>query len=82
MGLRSDAERLLEVFSWGEEFLRLNEEAFEAYAAARTPRELRTAESALLERWRLEAVERRAQEIDLPPEAMHLGTILVSFLVW
>ena len=76
VGLRSDAERLLEVFSWGEEFQRLNEEAFAAYSAVKTARELRGAEAALLERWRLEAEERRAQEIDLPPEAVR------TFMSW
>lgn len=67
VGLQTQAKRLLRAFSWGEEFLRLNEEAFEAYSQAKDAAALRRAEAALLERWRNEAAERRAQDPDLPP---------------
>eukprot|EP00439_Symbiodinium_sp_Y106_P053005 s787_g7.t1 len=67
VGLQAQAKRLLRAFSWGEEFLRLNEEAFETYSQAKDAAALRRAEAALLERWRNEAAERRAQDPDLPP---------------
>ncbi|CAK9108089.1 unnamed protein product, partial [Durusdinium trenchii] len=68
VGLRVDGQRLLDAFSWGEEFLRLNEEAFEVYSEAKTAKDLRLAEAQLLERWRQEALERRQSAIDLPPD--------------
>ncbi|CAE7528359.1 TSR3 [Symbiodinium sp. CCMP2592] len=67
VGLHAQAKRLLRAFSWGEEFLRLNQEAFETYSQAKDAAALRRAEAALLERWRNEAAERRAQDPDLPP---------------
>lgn len=68
VGMRSEAQKLLDAFSWGEEFLRLNEEAFTVYSQAKNARDLRQAEAQLLERWRREAQERRSEEVDLPPE--------------
>eukprot|EP00913_Durusdinium_trenchii_P020095 g18884.t1 len=73
VGLRVDGQRLLDAFSWGEEFLRLNEEAFEVYSEAKTAKDLRLAEAQLLERWRQEALERRQSAIDLPPERRKNG---------
>ncbi|CAE7250109.1 unnamed protein product [Symbiodinium pilosum] len=67
VGLRAEAKRMLRPFSWGEEFLRLNEEAFQVYSEAKNAAALRRAEAALLEKWRDEAAERRAQDLDLPP---------------
>ncbi|CAE7509124.1 tsr3 [Symbiodinium natans] len=67
VGLRAEAKRVLRAFSWGEEFLKLNEEAFDVYSQAKNAAALRRAEAALLERWRNEAAERRAQDLDLPP---------------
>ncbi|CAJ1402363.1 unnamed protein product [Effrenium voratum] len=68
VGLRADAQRLLDAFNWGEEFLRLNAEAFEAYSAASNAAALRRAEAQLLARWQEEARLRRAEGMDLPPD--------------
>eukprot|EP00434_Breviolum_minutum_P009615 symbB.v1.2.008465.t1/scaffold474.1/size199077/8 len=68
VGMQGQAEKLLDAFSWGEEFLRLNEEAFEVYSEAKSARDLRVAEANLMDRWRQEAVERRSAAVDLPPE--------------
>eukprot|EP00435_Cladocopium_sp_Y103_P059826 s376_g21.t1 len=68
VGMRSEAQKLLDAFSWGEEFLRLNEDAFKVYSEAKNARDLRQAEAQLLEKWRSEALQRRSAEVDLPPE--------------
>lgn len=68
VGMRSEAQKLLDAFSWGEEFLRLNQEAFTVYSEAKNARDLRQAEAQLLETWRREAQARRSEEVDLPPQ--------------
>ena len=49
VGARDDAEALLEPLSYGAEFLRLNDTAFDAYAAALDSDGVRAAEAAFLE---------------------------------
>ncbi|KAA0145731.1 hypothetical protein FNF31_07979 [Cafeteria roenbergensis] len=43
-GFKAEAGRMMEEFGWGEEFLRLNHEPLEAYAAAETPAGVITAQ--------------------------------------
>jgi len=50
VGLPDDADALLESFAYGAEFLRVNDEAFAAYAAAPDAAAVRAAEAAFLER--------------------------------
>eukprot|EP00440_Ansanella_granifera_P027037 gb/GFBE01029361.1/.p1 GENE.gb/GFBE01029361.1/~~gb/GFBE01029361.1/.p1 ORF type:complete len:505 (+),score=113.79 gb/GFBE01029361.1/:1-1515(+) len=67
VGLKADAQKILDAFSWGSEFFRLNQEAFEAYAAAPDARGVRQKEEELMARCREEAAARRTESLDLPP---------------
>jgi len=68
-GFQEEAERLLEPFGWGPEFIRVNREALEMYAAATDAAGVRTAEKAYLEAGQAEIDARR----DLGPAAVGGG---------
>lgn len=68
-GLASEAEIILNAFNWGQEFKRINEEAFTEYALARNSAEVRARQAALLSRIQAEAAARRSEGMDLPPSS-------------
>ncbi|CAE8619872.1 unnamed protein product, partial [Polarella glacialis] len=66
-GLEAEAKRILKAFSWGMEFLRLNREAFDAYASAADGPGVRAKEAELMARIQAETQIRRNEAMDLPP---------------
>lgn len=66
-GFESDAHVVCRAFKWGDEFLRLNAEAFKAYAAAKDAKGVRAAEKAYLYKVQKEAEARKGMALDLPP---------------
>lgn len=69
-GLREDAEALLEPFSYGDEFFRLNAEALERYCAAADAAGVAAAEAAFLEECAADKADARARKAD--PDAGYM----------
>jgi pre-rRNA-processing protein TSR3 len=67
VGFPEDAEKVLEPFGWGQEFLRLNEEVLDAYAACSTSEEVIEAQNSFLAAEEEEAAARKDAPMDLPP---------------
>eukprot|EP00429_Kryptoperidinium_foliaceum_P057362 CAMPEP_0176084250 /NCGR_PEP_ID=MMETSP0120_2-20121206/42160_1 /TAXON_ID=160619 /ORGANISM="Kryptoperidinium foliaceum, Strain CCMP 1326" /LENGTH=193 /DNA_ID=CAMNT_0017418053 /DNA_START=29 /DNA_END=606 /DNA_ORIENTATION=+ len=67
VGLREQAEELLQPFSWGSEFLRLNEEMLDGYAAQSSSVGVREWQEDYLARCAAERSKRQAEGMDLPP---------------
>lgn len=67
VGLDADAKAVLRPFSWGEEFLRLNCESLQGYAAACDSKGVRAWQETYLKRCEAESAARKAEDIDLPP---------------
>lgn len=66
VGRKEEAVQVMEEFSWGLEFLRLNAECLEAYAACETSAEVVDAQNAYLEACQQEH-EERSKKLTLPP---------------
>merc|ERR1711970_1057372 len=65
-GLEDHAQVILEHFSWGEEFVRLNRDVFDLYASADDAIGVKAKEAEFLRRCAEEAAQRRSAAIDLP----------------
>jgi pre-rRNA-processing protein TSR3 len=70
VGRSSEATAVMENFGWGKEFLRVNEDAFEHYAACPNGAAVVEAQTLMLEHAEKEAAERKLVHIDdlLPPQ--------------
>lgn len=69
VGMDADAVSTLRPFAWGKEFFRLNAEALQGYAAAKTCQGVRAYQDAYLARCEAEAVARKAEAVDFPPSS-------------
>jgi len=66
-GFDDVADEVLQAFSWGDEFVRLNREALEAYRAVEDSAAVLAQQAAYLQACQEEKVQRKAAVMDLPP---------------
>ncbi len=71
VGLKDEATSIMSHFRWGQEFLRINEEVFEAYSTCKNGEEVVEAQNNFLGKCREESELRRQLPRDcmLPPES-------------
>jgi len=66
-GERTAAERLMSKFSWGEQFIKLNEDILCKYAQCTNGEQVIAVQNEHLITIERESIENRQREIDLPP---------------
>lgn len=66
IGMKSNAQLLLLKFKWGPNFLKMNEDLLDAYAACKTGADIISRQNAHLEILEKGANERRQRLIDMP----------------
>ncbi|VDN20527.1 unnamed protein product [Gongylonema pulchrum] len=66
IGLKSKAVPLLDKFSWGMNFLKLNEELLSVYASCKTGAEVIAKQNAYVEEMQRQASEMKQRPMDLP----------------
>lgn len=67
IGEKAAAEKLMDTFSWGRTFLKLNEEALDLYASCSNSKEVIQKQNEYIKKCEEEATAMKNQEIDLPP---------------
>jgi hypothetical protein len=73
VGLKDEARQLLAPFSYGEEFLRINETAFELYSAAADPAGVKAAEATYFEMCRADQEEKHQEQADRKAATVSTG---------